>query len=71
MKLFNKIGKVRKKWRRKAWLVDPTKTKTILVATASQKQRHVPPWIYDKESDRSVEDLLHQALDGVTDLSRL
>jgi hypothetical protein len=57
MKFFNKMGKAKKKWRRKAWLVNPSRTKIILVATASPKLRHVPPWMYNKELDPSVKEL--------------
>jgi hypothetical protein len=50
------MGKAKQKWRKKAWLVNPNKTKIILVATASRKPKHVPPWIH-KELDPSVKDL--------------
>jgi len=51
MKLFSKMGKAKKRWRRKAWLVNPNRTKIILVGIASKKRKHVPPWIYNKEPD--------------------
>jgi len=57
MKLFRKMGKAKKNWRRKAWLVNPNRTKIIFVATASAKQKRVPPWVYSKEPDPSVRDL--------------
>jgi hypothetical protein len=57
MKLFSKMGKAKKRWRRKAWLVNPNRTKIILVGIASKKRQHVPPWIYNKEPDPSFRDL--------------
>jgi hypothetical protein len=58
MKLFNKTGKAKKKWHRKALMVNPNRTKIIFVATAAPKRKHVPPWIYRKELDPSFKDLL-------------
>jgi hypothetical protein len=48
MELFNRTGKATKKWHRKAWMVNPHKTKIILLATDSLKPKHVPPWIFRK-----------------------
>jgi hypothetical protein len=44
MKLFGRAGRARMKWRSRAMLVDPHKTKiTLAVAT---KARRLPPWVY-------------------------
>ena len=48
MKLFNKVGKAKKKWRSKAWIVDCHKTKLTIMSSTSIKPKHVPPWIYRK-----------------------
>lgn len=55
MKLF-KRDNARKKWHKKAWMVDPNKTKIILIATAGPKRKHVPPWIF-RELDTSIQDM--------------
>ena len=41
-----KRNKAQKKWHDKAWMVNPNKTKIILVANAAPKRKHVPPWIF-------------------------
>ncbi len=47
MKLFRRTGKAKKKWRGRAWLVDPRKTKlTLMTSDSTVKPKHVPPWIY-------------------------
>jgi hypothetical protein len=43
--LFNRTSKGIKKWKAKAMLSDPHKTKIIIELTEG-KQRHVPPWVY-------------------------
>lgn len=55
MRLLRRAGKAKKKWRRKAWLVDPSKTKIVFVFT--DKSRHVPPWVC-KEPDPSMREAL-------------
>jgi hypothetical protein len=50
MNLF-KRDNARKKWHKKAWMVNPNKTKIILVATAGTKRKHVPPWIFRRLED--------------------
>jgi hypothetical protein len=50
LKLFNRTSKARNKWRRKAWLVDPNKTR--IVFQVMEKREHVPPWL-DKKLDQS------------------
>jgi len=44
LKLFDKTGKARKKWRTRAMLVDPHKTRIRLAPTV--KPRRIPPWVY-------------------------
>jgi hypothetical protein len=47
MNLFKRTrDKAIKKWHYKAWMVNPSKTKIVLVAEAAPKRKHVPPWIY-------------------------
>lgn len=46
MKLFRRKGNARKKWRTRALLVDPHRTRIIL--ELSTKPRRVPPWVYVK-----------------------
>ena len=55
MNLF-KRDNAKKRWRKKAWMVNPNKTKIILVATAVPKRKHVPPWIY-RQLDTSIQDM--------------
>jgi hypothetical protein len=39
-----------KKWRSRAWLIDPRETKITILAkfSSSNPSRHLPPWIYRK-----------------------
>jgi hypothetical protein len=55
MNLF-KRDNARKKWHKKAWMINPNKTKLILVATAGPKRKHVPPWIF-RELNTSIQDM--------------
>jgi len=55
MKLF-KRDKAIKKWHKKAWMVNPSKTKIVLVAAAAPKRKHVPPWIL-RDLDTSIQDM--------------
>jgi hypothetical protein len=57
MRLFKNTGKAKKKWRRKAWLINPGKTKITIVDTASRRVKHMPPWIYNRELDPSIKEL--------------
>jgi len=42
-----KRDNARKKWRARAWMVNPNKTKIILVADAvGPKRKRVPPWVF-------------------------
>jgi hypothetical protein len=57
MRLFKRTSKARKKWHKKAWMVNPNKTKVIIVSTAMIKPRHVPPWVYKRELDPAIQDM--------------
>jgi|GEM_PF-3133509 len=48
-----KRSNAQKKWHDKAWLVNPNKTKIVLVANAGPKRKHVPPWIF-RQLDNSA-----------------
>jgi hypothetical protein len=54
MELFSRIRKAECKWHRKAWLVDPNKTKMILAGTAPQKPRHAPSGLKGRRLDPSM-----------------
>jgi hypothetical protein len=41
-----KWNNAKKKWHDKALMVNPNKTKIILVANTRPKRKHVPPWIF-------------------------
>jgi hypothetical protein len=72
MDLF-KRDKAIKKWHGKAWMVNPRKTKIVLVAAttrkpkkvlvaeAAGKRKHVPPWIF-KKLDTSIKDMYAQSI---------
>jgi hypothetical protein len=57
MQLFKRSGKARKKWHRKAWLIDPNRTIITLVSTATSRPKHVPPWVYKRELDPSIQEM--------------
>jgi hypothetical protein len=42
-----------KKWHNRAWMVNPSKTKIVLVVETAQRRKHVPPWIF-REIDTSI-----------------
>ena len=49
MKLFARSKNGKKRWREKALLINPHKTRLILVAGKRQTTlHHSPPWIYKK-----------------------
>ena len=49
MKLFTRSKNGKKRWREKALLINPHKTRLILVAGKRQTTlHHSPPWIYKK-----------------------
>jgi hypothetical protein len=57
MKLFARSKNGKKRWREKALLINPHKTRLILVAGKRQTTlHHSPPWIYKRLEDlaRSV-----------------
>jgi len=48
LRLWGRKSKAVKKWRSRAWSIDPNNTHlTIVVKKATLSQR-VPPWIYKK-----------------------
>lgn len=49
MRLSKRTGDGKKKWRERALLVDPHKTRITLEPTV--KTKRVPPWIYRKTED--------------------
>ncbi len=48
LRLWNRKGKAAKKWRSRAWSIDPNKTKLTIVVEKETLSRHVPPWIHKK-----------------------
>lgn len=60
MQLFKKLGKARKKWHRKALLIDPNKTR-ILIVGACVEPKHVPSWMQRTEPDSPAKELLSLA----------
>jgi hypothetical protein len=48
MKLFHRKSKDVKKWRSRAWSINPNKTKLTIVVKKDMLSQHVPPWIYTK-----------------------
>ena len=66
MRLFRRAGRARNKWRRQAWLVDPNRTRIIIVKESekplseeciTEKLRRVPSWV-GRELDPSIRDIL-------------
>ena len=48
MKLFHRKSKAVKKWRSRAWSIDPNKTNLTFEVKAIKLSQHVPPWVYKK-----------------------
>ena len=46
VKLFRRKGQAVKNWHARALLIDPKKTKLILIS--SKKTKNVPAWAYEK-----------------------
>jgi len=46
LKLFKRKGKAVKRWRSKAWLIDPHVTKLAIIQVSSEKPEHLPPWMF-------------------------
>jgi hypothetical protein len=46
-RLFETKSKSIKKWRSRAWSIDPQKTRLTIITT-KQTIKHVPPWIHNK-----------------------
>ncbi|MBT0158554.1 hypothetical protein G4O51_01055 [Candidatus Bathyarchaeota archaeon A05DMB-2] len=47
LKLFSRKSKAVKKWRSRAWSIDPKKTSLTIIRN-KENFGHVPPWIYKK-----------------------
>jgi hypothetical protein len=45
---WNRKGKAAKKWRSRAWGIDPNKTNLTIVTIKEKLSQHVPPWMYKK-----------------------
>jgi len=48
LRLFKRKGKAVKKWRSKAWSIDPKKTNLTIILKKEKLSQQVPPWIYKK-----------------------
>jgi activator of HSP90 ATPase len=48
LRLWNRKGKAVKKWRSRAWSIDPNKTNLTIVTRKEKLSQHVPPWVYKK-----------------------
>ncbi|MCW4053539.1 MAG: hypothetical protein NWE84_01280 [Candidatus Bathyarchaeota archaeon] len=48
LRFWSKKGKAVKKWRSRAWSIDPNKTNLTIVVKKEKGYQHVPPWIYKK-----------------------
>jgi hypothetical protein len=48
LKFWNKKGKAVKKWRSRAWSIDPHETNLTIVAKKDKFSQHVPPWMHKK-----------------------
>jgi hypothetical protein len=45
---WNKKGKAAKKWRARAWSIDPNKTNLTILVKKEKSTQHVPPWVHKK-----------------------
>jgi hypothetical protein len=48
LRLFSRKGKAVKKWRSRAWSIDPKKTNLTIVVEKTKFSQHVSPWLYTK-----------------------
>jgi len=48
LRLWNRKGNAVKKWRSRAWSIDPKKTNLTIVIKKKHLSQHIPPWIYKK-----------------------
>ena len=46
MKFFNRKNRALKNWHARAMMIDPKKTRLILLG--NEEIKHVPPWVYKK-----------------------
>jgi hypothetical protein len=54
LRFWRKKGKAVKKWRSRAWSIDPKKTNLIIVVKKEQLSQHVPPWIYKEQLSSQI-----------------
>jgi hypothetical protein len=47
-RFWNRKGKAVKKWRSRAWSIDPKETNLTIIVKKEKLSQHVPPWIYKK-----------------------
>jgi hypothetical protein len=47
-RFWNRKGKAVKKWRSRAWSIDPKETNLTIIVKKDKFSQHVPPWIYKK-----------------------
>ncbi|MCW4047220.1 MAG: hypothetical protein NWE99_06625 [Candidatus Bathyarchaeota archaeon] len=47
LKLFTRKSRAVKKWRSRAWSIDPKKTNLTIISN-QENFGHVPPWVYKK-----------------------
>ncbi|MBN1358901.1 hypothetical protein JW988_09065 [Candidatus Bathyarchaeota archaeon] len=48
LRFWKRKGKAVKKWRSRAWSIDPNKTNLTILVKKEKHCQHVPPWIYKK-----------------------
>lgn len=56
------------KWHKRAWMINPNKTRIVFVTEAMPKRKHVPPpWIFREigKNDSSIQDTCALNKDGI------
>ena len=48
LRFWSRKGKAVKKWRSRAWSIDPKKTNLTILVKKEKNAQHVPPWIHKK-----------------------
>jgi hypothetical protein len=48
MRFWGGKDKAVKKWRSRAWSIDPKKTRLTIIVKKETLSQHVPPWMYKK-----------------------
>jgi len=49
LKFWKRKSKAVKKWRSRAWSINPNKTTLTIITKKEKRAQHVPPWIYKKQ----------------------